>query len=444
MRKSEECEEFLKFDASNGFISFPVLLIFRSVMERKIIFVEISFVRWYLLVFTIVGSVSLSAQSNSVESILKSEPYWEMRGGLDHAYWKFEKEEKVRVAFLGGSITHNSGWRDSVMQYLERRFPLTAFEFISAGIPSMGTTPAAFRLERDVLADGPIDLLFEEAAVNDATNGRSIEEQIRGMEGIVRHVLYADPTTDIVIMHFVDPDKMEDYRKGRLPTVIENHEKVADLYNIPTIHLAREVTDRIDAGEFTWEKDFIDLHPSPFGQGVYARSIIGFLDKAWRIAEEGRQPKPREELPPALDPHSYDAGLLVEVEPEMEKTGWDYVNSWSPEDGAGTRQNYTEVPMLIGGAPGKTLSFNFRGRAVGIAVAAGSDAGVIRYRIDGGSWQKQNLFTRWSARLHLPWYYTLASGLEEDEHQLEIELSSEHHPESTGTVCRIRYFYVNR
>src|SRR5690606_8286448 len=241
-----------------------------------------------------------------------------------------------------------------------------------------------------------------------------------------------------------DPDKMEDYRKGRLPTVIENHEKVADLYNIPTIHLAREVTDRIDAGEFTWEKDFIDLHPSPFGQGVYARSIIGFLDKAWRIAEEGRQPKPREELPPALDPHSYDAGLLVEVEPEMEKTGWDYVNSWSPEDGAGTRQNYTEVPMLIGGAPGKTLSFNFRGRAVGIAVAAGSDAGVIRYRIDGGSWQKQNLFTRWSARLHLPWYYTLTSGLEDGEHQLEIELSSEHHPESTGTVCRIRYFYVNR
>ena len=84
------------------------------------------------------------------------------------------KRKKVgRVAFLGGSITYNSGWRDSVMQYLEDRFPETVFEFVSAGIPSMGSTPAAFRLSRDVLDNGPVDLLFEEAAVNDATNGRS-------------------------------------------------------------------------------------------------------------------------------------------------------------------------------------------------------------------------------------------------------------------------------
>jgi len=51
---------------------------------------------------------------------------------------------KGRVAFLGGSITHNPGWRDSVMKYLENRFPETDFEFIAAGIPSMGSTPGAF------------------------------------------------------------------------------------------------------------------------------------------------------------------------------------------------------------------------------------------------------------------------------------------------------------
>ena len=130
------------------------------------------------------------------------------------------------MAFLGGSITHNPGWRDSVMKYLENRFPETDFEFIAAGIPSMGSTPGAFRLHRDVLMDGPVDLLFEEAAVNDATNGRSSQEQIRGMEGIVRHARTASATTDIVIMHFVDPDKMGSYRKGQIPEVIINHEKV--------------------------------------------------------------------------------------------------------------------------------------------------------------------------------------------------------------------------
>jgi len=154
----------------------------------------------------------------------------------------------------------------------------------------MGTTPAAFRLERDVLSDGPVDLLFEEAAVNDATNGRTSLEQIRAMEGIVRHVRAENPATDIVIMHFVDPEKMETYRSGQVPEVIQNHEKVAAHYSIPTINLAKEVTERIDAGEFTWENDFKNLHPSPFGQDVYFRSMKTFLEKAWSgiVAEDDK------------------------------------------------------------------------------------------------------------------------------------------------------------
>ena len=55
-----------------------------------------------------------------------------------------------------------------------KKFPDTKFEFINAGIGSMGSVPHAFRLERDVLAKGPVDLLFVEAAVNDSSNTRSI------------------------------------------------------------------------------------------------------------------------------------------------------------------------------------------------------------------------------------------------------------------------------
>ena len=36
--------------------------------------------------------------------------------------------------------------------------------------------------------------------------------------------------------------------------------------------------DRIARGEFTWEDDFRNLHPSPFGQKVYARSIRRTLE----------------------------------------------------------------------------------------------------------------------------------------------------------------------
>ncbi len=148
------------------------------------------------------------------------------RNGIRNSQLKFVREKKGRVAFLGGSITYNDGWRDSICNFLQKRFPDTEFEFIAAGIPSMGTTPAAFRLKRDVLAGGPVDLLFEEAAVNDATNERSNQEQIRAMEGIVRHLRSNNPATDIVIMHFVDPQKMETYRLGQVPEVILNHESI--------------------------------------------------------------------------------------------------------------------------------------------------------------------------------------------------------------------------
>jgi len=349
-----------------------------------------------------------------------------------------------RVAFLGGSITYNSGWRDSICKYLENRFPETEFEFIAAGIPSMGTTPGAFRLERDVLSKGPVDLLFEEAAVNDGGNGRSSLEQIRGMEGIVRHIRNTNPSVDIVMMHFVDPDKMKDYRSGKIPDVIQNHEKIAGYYSIPSINLAKEVTDRIDHGEFTWEKDFKDVHPSPFGQGVYASSMIKFLENTFSVPVKDEEKFSDHVLPEKLDPQCYDKGYLVEASSLQPAKGWFIDPSWNPGDGSGTRANYVDVPMLINDKPGETLVFRFEGKAVGIAVAAGYDAGIIEYRIDKGNWLTLNLFTPWSKHLHLPWYYTLAAGLDENTHRLEIRPVAEKDPESQGHACRIRYFYVNQ
>ncbi|MBI5008249.1 MAG: SGNH/GDSL hydrolase family protein, partial [Bacteroidia bacterium] len=160
------------------------------------------------------------------------------RGGLTHSASKFEKEKSGRVAFLGGSITYNPGWRDSVSNLIRKRFPGTSFEFINAGIPSLGSLPDAFRFEQDVLSKGRIDLLFVEAAVNDRTNGYTAQVQIRAMEGIVRHARAANPETDIVFMYFVDPDKISDYNKGIIPGEIANHEKVAAHYSIPSVNLA--------------------------------------------------------------------------------------------------------------------------------------------------------------------------------------------------------------
>jgi sialidase-1 len=370
--------------------------------------------------------------------------YYQIRGGLLNSYIKFEREKTGRVAFLGGSITYNPGWRDSICVYLQNRFPETEFEFIAAGIPSMGTTPAAFRLERDILTKGKVDLLFEEAAVNDATNGRTEVEQVRAMEGIVRHCLGSNPSMDIVIMHFVDPDKIASYNKGIEPVVITNHNRVAEHYNLPTINLAREVTERINSQEFNWEDDFKDLHPSPFGQGIYATSIINFLTDAWSgIIEDNDQMKDKK-LPEKIDKHCYDKGSLIDINAAKLSGNWKIDPLWNPEDGTGTRANYVDVPMLIGDVPGTALRLEFGGSAIGIAVAAGQDAGVVEYRIDKGEWQKQDLFTSWSSQLHLPWYYTLAGELSHGKHLLEIRLANMEDGSNIGKACRIRYFFVNK
>jgi sialidase-1 len=395
--------------------------------------------RWLVFFSLIFATLISTADAQK----LHSRNYNTIRGSLTNSASKFEKEKTGRVVFLGGSITYNSGWRDSVCRFIQQKFPETEFDFINAGIPSMGSTPGAFRFERDVLRHGQVDILFLEAAVNDDTNQTSSDEIIRGMEGIVRHAKNANPFCDIVIMHFVDPGKMESYRNGKVPEVIQLHEQVAEHYNISTINLAKEVTERIDAGEFSWENDFKDLHPSPFGQNIYFLSMKQFLANSFDLNNVNGKPIAFE-MPAPLDEYSYSQGILVEPNPPKPIKGWGFVENWKPMDGKGTRANYVNVPMLVGDYPGKIIKFQFKGNAVGIAVAAGPDAGIIEYSIDESDWKKQDLFTKWSKNLYLPWYFTLGSGLKNKKHTLQIRLTDEKNPESTGTKCIIRYFYFNK
>ncbi len=369
--------------------------------------------------------------------------YFRLRRGLSNSQRKFSRGQSGRVAFLGGSITHNSGWRDQVCDDLQKRFPNTAFEFINAGIPSMGSTPGAFRLQRDVLSKGPIDLLFVEAAVNDSTNGRTAIEQIRAMEGIIRHAQSANPDIDIVVMYFADPEKIGAIDRGGRPEVITNHETVAEYYDIPSLNLALEVSERILAREFTWKDDFVDLHPSPFGQELYSRSIARLLDEAW--SESAISPEIHKyslpEIP--LDEKNYAHGRLAGIEQVEISKGWQHIDSWHPADKAGTRHGFVDVPMLCADEPDAELHFQFHGKAVGIFVAAGPDAGIVEYSIDGTPFQERDLFTQWSRGLHLPWAYVLATDLDSGSHELVLRISAHKNEKSRGHAVRIAHFLVN-
>ncbi len=374
--------------------------------------------------------------------------YFELRNGLSNCLAKFENEKTGRVAFLGGSITASNGWRTRVCENLSRRFPNTRFDFIAAGISSLGSTPGAFRFQRDVLAHGPVDLLFEEAAVNDDTNGFSDVEQIRGMEGIVRQARLANPSMDIVLLHFADPGKLRDYQAGVPPSVIVSHERVAEHYKIPSVNLAKEVTERIAAGEFTWEKDFRNLHPAPFGHELYAQAIERLLTAAGNVTTNDYSPT-ASPLPEPLDPASYFHGRLVGPADVIENgeasvgDGWSLDNSWEPTDKAGTRAGFVDAPALIAETPGATMKLRFTGIGIGVFVASGPDTGKLEFRVDDQAWESCDLFTQWSPTLHLPWAKMLSSNLKSGRHELELRIATDADARSQGHATRIIHFLVN-
>jgi len=367
--------------------------------------------------------------------------HYNLRHGLRNCRIKFQRNKQGRVAFLGGSITYNPGWRNMICQYLQERFPETEFDFIAAGIPSTGSTPGAFRLTRDIFKNGPVDLLFEEAAVNDATNGRSDIEQIRGMEGIVRQARRLNPDIDIILMYFVDPEKMNMYNEGSVPAVIPNHEKVAEHYQLPSLNLALEVTERINAGQFDWPSDFRNLHPSPFGQNVYFRSMKRLLETAWVVESVRLAPNPIPAEP--LDRFCYDRGRYVDVGEAELVEGFTYDAAWNPGDGKGVRKGFVNVPVLKADRPGSALRLQFKGSAVGVFVTCGPDVGIIEYSIDRSPFRQLDQFTQWSANLHLPWAYVLNAELGPGAHDLTLRTTDQKNEKSCGYACRIVHFLVN-
>lgn len=364
------------------------------------------------------------------------------RGNINNCRIKFEREKKGRVAFLGGSITANPGWRNAVCDYLQKRFPSTEFEFMNAGIPSLGSTPGAMRFSRDVLSKGTVDLLIEEAAVNDATNGFKPVLQLRGMEGIIYQAIKSNPYMDIIMLHFVDKDKMADYNNNKTPEVILQHEKVAEYYAIPSINFAKEINDRILNGEFTWRDDFKDLHPSPFGQTLYFRTIRHFFETSWKDSVTCEY-KPKLIPDKTLDPHSYTNGHFEPLGNAKLGTGWKLIKDWKPNDNVSTRQGFVNDQILEASLPGASLKFKFTGKAIGLFVTSGPDAGVVEYSIDGSDFKSVDQFTQWSNQLHLPWLIMLNDELHNGKHTLILRIAADKNPVSKGNVCRIHQFAIN-
>jgi sialidase-1 len=364
-----------------------------------------------------------------------------LRDDLADCASRFKNQKQGRVAFLGGSITFNPGWRDSVANYLKAKFPGTAFEFINAGIPSVGSDMHGFRLRRDVLEKGTVDLLFFESAVNDTTNGVPSLIRTRSYEGILRQAWKDNPDMDVVYLYFADPSFYPNYQAGKPNSLITDYEKIAVPYGVSAIHLSQYVAEH-----YTWAQFGGDVHPGPLGQGIYFRGIRRLLEAAWAgpAVSQPILPSPLHHSPPAamLDSLCFRQGHTDTIAKAVLANGWHKVASWVPTQG-GTRDGFFKVPVLESTTPGDTLRFAFTGSAVGAVIPAGPDVGLIEYAVDGKVLGTRDQFTPWSPGLNIPWTLLFATDLPMKAHELRLVVAPGKNAASTGHACRIIRFLVN-
>ena len=362
-------------------------------------------------------------------------------GTFSNARLRFERDKHGHVAFIGGSITEMNGYRPMVMEILKRRFPDTDFEFTDAGIASTCSTTGAFRLFDHVLSKGPVDLLFIEFAVNDDQDAaHARRECIRGMEGIIRHTRVHNPSADIVVTYFVNPEMLATWQAGNVPLSVAAHDAVAEHYQVSTINLAKEVADQITAKTLTWEQ-FGGTHPKPHGNAIAAAMIDRLMERTWSqpiVAEA----KPHA-LPDPLDPKSYIRGRLIPPTAARElKEMTIETPVWKDLKGS-SRSRFAKESLLCAERPGSELTLPFEGTAVGAYVLAGPDAGIVETSIDGGPYETTNLFHRFSTGLHYPRTVVFNADLAPGPHVLRLRIADSKHPGSTGHALRVLRFVAN-
>ena len=304
------------------------------------------------------------------------------------------KGAELKVAYLGGSITAQPGWRISSLALLQSQFPNAHFSEINAAIGGTGSDLGVFRLKHDVLDFHP-DLLFVEFAVNDG--GASPQQITRCMEGIVRQTWRTLPDCDICFVYTVTeslaPPMIE---QGKFPRAASVMEAVADRYGVPSIHMAMQVAALAKAGKLLWsaplpktdaEKAALgdkfvfaadSVHPYPeTGHVLYKEAIERSLPAIQKASGRAR----KHALAKPLDPECLERATLIPVSPAVLSSG--FARQDAASSGIARSFEHYTGGIYRANTPGDTLTFRFKGVYAAVYDILGPDCGQVKVTVDG-------------------------------------------------------------
>jgi hypothetical protein len=294
------------------------------------------------------------------------------RGGMPNVLARLDRGEAVRIAYLGGSITAQEGWRPMTLKWFQEQYPRARVSEINAAIGGTGSDLGVFRLRQDVLAHQP-DLLFVEFAVNDG--GAPPDQIYRCMEGI--------------------GNMLDSLQEGNLPRSYVAMEKIAEHYRIPSLNLGLEVARLEKAGKLVFKGDKPKteeqkaalgdkilfspdaVHPYPdSGHQLYLEAIV----RGMRAIRAAGQVGPHNLQAPFIA-DNWEQAKLIPISRVRLSRGWQKLD---PASNQLARSFGKQMPELWKAhQPGETLEFKFRGTTAGIYDLIGPDCGQVIVTLDG-------------------------------------------------------------
>jgi hypothetical protein len=376
----------------------------------------------------VIASLSVAAEELPLAPLVECSP----RGGLPNVTRKLEtKGAEVRVAYFGGSITAQEGWRPKSLAFLQKSFPDAQVSQINAAIGGTGSDLGVYRLGHDVLAFKP-DLVFVEFAVNDG--GQSPERIYKCVEGIVRQTWRALPECDICFVYTVTEALIPPLYEGKMQRSATAMERVAEHYRIPTIHLGVEVARLAKEGKLllkakrpttdaeraaVGDKMLFSpdgVHPYPeTGHELYLQAI----ERSWPKIEAAAAKAGPHELKAPLVADNYEAARMIPLDQVKLSAGFAKLD---PATDKLAKQFGNRVPALYRtNRPGETVTFKFKGRAAAVYDLLAPDAGQVLVTLDDA---KPVMRPRFDAYTTYPRLGTMVIGadLPDAVHTVRLEL----------------------
>jgi lysophospholipase L1-like esterase len=354
------------------------------------------------------------------------------RAGLPNFFTKLAAGNDVRIAYLGGSITAQEGWRPKTLAYFQKAFPNAKVSQINAAIGGTGSDLGVFRLKLDVLDHKP-DLLFVEFAVNDG--GASPVLICRCMEGIVRQTWRALPDCDICYVYTLVEGMAPTLQEGKFPRAASAMEQVADHYGIPSIHMGLEAARLAQAGKLIFkgplpkteeERKTVgdkivfspdSVHPYPeTGHELYLQSIVRSLPM---IRTAAKNPAPHV-LKAPFAPDNYEQAKMIPIDKAKLSGGFALLDPKADSLARGFGQR---LPTLHRAKkPGETISFKFKGTRTAIYDIIGPDCGQVSVTLDNQPPVIQPRFDAYCTYHRLATLF-IGADLPDTVHTVEIEIS---------------------